>query len=480
MRSILAAYYYSLIYCVGLATAYLPKIIQKALATLIGFAVLRYNQKKRVAKYNIQLCFPCLSSSEVNQLMSKNSHHMGKSFIEWCKAWFWSDAQMKRYFRHRVEGLEILNKAKNRGVLMIVKHTAHFYVDMRIFGLYKDYGVVARTIGYSDQVDDAYVDATKRAARLGVAKSNQPMKIARWLKSGEVVVYAIDQDYGIDNSVICDFFGVPAATITAPFKLQKAYRCRICYLNSYYDESGTFVLSIHELSGLDQEDPTKCMQQINNAIASGIRKHPSQYLWTYDRFRSFRVWQQMRRLSVRKTERAHIDKRFLKLTENLHHRKYRDENSKRMTTSAWVINKNVDKVLVLTYRDTESLNSDERAQKQWWALGSKLAVIPDCTNTPWVALMQARRISGINDIKVLSTDIFHVDIQTSQKNENPRANFTFLLQADCQHPLKQPGAPFILEWVDLATPQIKCPSFIQLANKTRAYLAENANLAATT
>jgi lauroyl/myristoyl acyltransferase len=465
---------------VGLATAYLPKIIQKALATLIGFAVSCYNQKKGVAKYNIQLCFPSLSSSEVNQLLSQNSHHIGRSFIEWCKAWFWSDAQMKRYFRHRVEGLEILNKAKNRGVLLVVKHTAHFYVDARILGLYKDYGIVVKTIGYSDQLDDAYVDAAKRAARLGVAKSNQPMKIARWLKSGEVVAYAVDQDYGIDSSVICDFFGVPAATITAPFKLQKAYRCRVCYLNSYYDESGIFVLSIHELSGLDQEDPAKCMQQINNAIASGIRKHPSQYLWSYDRFRSFKVWQQMLRYSVNVTGRKDVSRLLYVLRKNVKHHKYRDEKSERMTTSAWVINKNVDKVLALTYSDSESLNSDKHAQKQWCALGSKLAVIPDCTNTPWVALMQARQISGINDLKVLSTGIFHVDIQTPQKGENPRADFTFLLQADCQHPLKQPGAPFTLEWVDLATPQIKCPSFIRLANKTRAYLAENANLAATT
>ena len=324
------------------------------------------------------------------------------------------------------------------------------------------------------------MDAVKRAARLGVAKSDQPMKMARWLKSGEVVAYAADQDFGIDNSVICDFFGVPAATISAPYKLQKAYKCRVCYLNSYYDESDTFVLSIHELSGLDQEDPTKFMEQINYAIASGICKHPSQYLWSYDRFRSFKVWQQMCRYSVRKTERTDADRRFLKLRRNLHHREYRQKSSDRMTTSAWVVNKNVDKVLVLTYSDTESLNADERAQKQWWALGSKLAVIPDCTNTPWVALMQARQISGINDIKVLSTSIFHVDIQAPQKGGNPRADFTFLLQADCQHPLKQPGAPFTLEWVDLATPQIKCPSFIQLANKTRAYLAENANLAATT
>ena len=464
----------------GLATAYLPKIIQKALARLIGFAVTRYNQKMRVAKYNIQLCFPSLSSSEVSQLMSQNGHHVGKSYIEWCKAWFWSDAQMRRCFRHRVEGLEILNKAKNSGVLLIVKHTAHFYVDARILGLYKDYGIVVKTIGYSDQLDDAYVNAVKRAARLGVAKSDQPMKMARWLKSGEVVAYAADQDFGIDNSVICDFFGVPAATISAPYKLQKAYKCRVCYLNSYYDESDTFVLSIHELSGLDQEGPTKFMEQINNAIASGICKHPSQYLWSYDRFRSFKVWQQMCRYPVKVIGRKDLTRLLYRLGKNLKHHKYREENSNRMTTSAWVVNKNVDKVLVLTYSDTESLNADERAQKQWWALGSKLAVIPDCTNTPWVALMQARQISGINDIKVLSTSIFHVDIQAPQKGGNPRADFTFLLQADCQHPLKQPGAPFTLEWVDLATPQIKCPSFIQLANKTRAYLAENANLAATT
>ena len=123
------------------------------------------------------------------------------------------------------------------------------------------------------------------------------------------------------------------------------------------------------------------------------------------------------RYPVKVIGRKDLTRLLYRLGKNLKHHKYREENSNRMTTSAWVVNKNVDKVLVLTYSDTESLNADERAQKQWWALGSKLAVIPDCTNTPWVALMQARQISGINDIKVLSTSIFHVDIQAPQKAE---------------------------------------------------------------
>ena len=136
---------------------------------IIGRVASQYIQKKGVVPRNIQLCFPHLSPKEIKARIIKNGDYMGKSYIEWSKAWFWSNEKLKKHFPHRIEGLELLEKKDPRGVLLIMKHSLEFFVDGRILGLYKAFGIVARRIDYSQFFDKAYFNARVRSSRLGTA-----------------------------------------------------------------------------------------------------------------------------------------------------------------------------------------------------------------------------------------------------------------------------------------------------------------------
>ena len=50
---------------------------------------------------------------------------------------------------------------------------------------------------------------------------NKPLKFIKWLLSGKTVLYATDQDYGMNGSEVVNFFNLPAATISAPHKIIK-------------------------------------------------------------------------------------------------------------------------------------------------------------------------------------------------------------------------------------------------------------------
>ena len=45
------------------------------------------------------------------------------------------------------------------------------------------------------------------------------LRFMKWLKNGKTVLYAPDQDYGLDKSKEIKFFGHPAATVSAPYKI---------------------------------------------------------------------------------------------------------------------------------------------------------------------------------------------------------------------------------------------------------------------
>ena len=48
-------------------------------------------------------------------------------------------------------------------------------------------------------------------------------------QEGKTVLYAPDQDYGIKKSIKVNFFGIPAATVTAPLKIIEKTGCKVFY-----------------------------------------------------------------------------------------------------------------------------------------------------------------------------------------------------------------------------------------------------------
>ena len=106
----------------------------------------------------------------------------------------------------------------------------------------------------------------------------------KWLKKGKTVLYAPDQDYGIKKSIELNFFGIPAATVTAPLKIIEKTGCKVFFINSFFNE-GELILDLEKLN-LDQSSTEKFLKQLNLIIENKIKLHPHEYLWQHRRFKS--------------------------------------------------------------------------------------------------------------------------------------------------------------------------------------------------
>ena len=262
-----------------------PRFMHKSISYLVGFVILiTPNKRKFYTKKNIDLCFPEFNQSQRDIIYKKNIMNIGMAIITTGIAWFWSNAKIKKLVKYKIKGLDIIEKCQKegKGILLIFKHSLHLELDARVLGMHAEIYGVERTHNSN------YFDSIQSSGRLkGIketADRNKPLKFIRWLKEGKTVLYAIDQDYGMESSEVLTFFNTKAATITAPFKIINSTQCKTFFLNSFIEKDELNISIEHFESNLSSS--IACSQSINNFIEEKIKLHPDEYLWQHRRFKS--------------------------------------------------------------------------------------------------------------------------------------------------------------------------------------------------
>jgi KDO2-lipid IV(A) lauroyltransferase len=110
----------------------------------------------------------------------------------------------------------------------------------------------------------------------------------RSLQEGHTVWYAPDQDYGAKHSVFVDFFGVPAATITATTRFAAFNDSAVIFFSHHRlpDDSGYHLDFSAPLQDYPSGDEHADAARINAVIEAAVRQHPEQYLWLHKRFKT--------------------------------------------------------------------------------------------------------------------------------------------------------------------------------------------------
>ena len=263
----------------------LPRTFHKILIFIIGnFFYLIPLKRNKFSKKNIDLCFPELSFKDREKLHKSNVIASAKIIFDSGISWFWSDKKINKLIKYEIRGLDKLleDQKNNNGVLLFFKHSLHLELDARLIGMNAEiYGV--------ERVHNSKTfDSIQKAGRLKSVKDtcdrNNPLKFIRWLKNGRTVLYATDQDYGINQSDIVNFFNQPAATISAPLKIITSTKCKTYFMNSFMEKE-KYILEIDELK-LDQSSEINFSKDLNLYIEKKIRDNPAEYLWQHRRFKS--------------------------------------------------------------------------------------------------------------------------------------------------------------------------------------------------
>lgn len=241
----------------------------------------------RIAQRNLQLCFPHKSDAERQELVVKNFESVGMGLMETGMAWFWPDWRVARWFD--VSGVEAVKQllAEKRGILLIGVHFLTLELGARIFGMQTP------GIGVYRPNDNPLIDWLQTWGRVRSNKAMLDRKdfkgMVKALKSGEIVWYAPDHDYGPRSSVFVPFFAVEqAATTSGTWMLARMSKACIVPFVPRRKPNGTG----YELLVLEPEldiplgSAEDTASWMNKVVEKCILLAPDQYMWLHRRFKT--------------------------------------------------------------------------------------------------------------------------------------------------------------------------------------------------
>lgn len=194
------------------------------------------------------------------------------------------------------DGAELFEAAHagGQGVVLLTPHMGCFEITAQAyaarFGGRHPLTVLfrpARQPWLRDLVAQARVRPGLQTAPTTLAGVKQLIKA---LKAGETVGLLPDQVPPEGQGVWAPFFGRPAYTMTLSARLVHSARARLLFLWGERLPGGQgYVVRVRSVDGLLDaplaDDAQTAATQINAAMERLIAEHPSQYLWSYNRYK---------------------------------------------------------------------------------------------------------------------------------------------------------------------------------------------------
>lgn len=270
--------------------ARLPLRAIHALGAAIGLSLyVLPTESRRIARRNIELCFPQLDLRQRRALLRSSLLETGKGLLEASALWLWTADRTVGLVRE-VEGQAELDNAfaEGRGVVVLGPHLGCW----ELTGLYCSHHYPMVSLYRPFRIPR--VDALMRAARERAGARLLPVDraavlgVRRALQRAELVGILPDQDPAQRAGVFTPFFGVEAHTMTLASRLvrQSGAAAVFAFAERLPGGSG-FRLHFQRAPGaLADPDPARAARALNQGIERCIAISPAQYLWVYRRFKT--------------------------------------------------------------------------------------------------------------------------------------------------------------------------------------------------
>ena len=260
---------------------FLPYKVLIYLGTLFGYLLYGVSpHRKQIAEANIKLCFPDKSQIEIHDLVKDHFKNIGIGIFEIAIAWWSSDKTIENLKRSS-KNLDIFKELdKEKGVLILIKHSTHVELDIRLMAKEIELGGMYKP--QSNEVMNYLMIRARNKYVVGAIHNHQAKQAIQWINNGQKFLYAADQDYGEKNSQFIPFFGIDAATVTFPEKLSRS-GVKIVMANVSKNLEG-FDLEFHEIA--DYKEEGSVLKEVNQFYEKYILKSPENFLWTHRRFKS--------------------------------------------------------------------------------------------------------------------------------------------------------------------------------------------------
>jgi len=241
----------------------------------------------RVARRNLELCFPEQSETERRHWLKRNFANTGIAVFETAIAWWWPAWRLKRIVR--LEGLDHLAaaEAQSDGIILLAFHFLTLEIGAAAFTLSHP-GVGFYKPNKNPVMEWLQFHGRTRGQAQLIAK-NDIREAVRCLKKGARLWYAPDQDYGRRSSTFVPFFAVQdCPTVTSTSSLAKLSRAAIVpFIQTRLPGCQGYLLQLRPaLPGIPGPDADSDARAINQVLEQEVLRQPDQYMWLHRRFKT--------------------------------------------------------------------------------------------------------------------------------------------------------------------------------------------------
>ena len=266
---------------------WLPLPLLGRIGEAIGALLYRVmGPRRRITLVNLKLCMPELDDTEREALARRHFGAYARSILERGILWWASEARLRRLIK--VEPDVPLADFQAGPLILLCPH----FVCLDVAGVAIALEASACSV-YSQQQNSVFDTALRRGR-----ERFHPVKIFTRDAGIKPVIRAMreklpffmlpDMDFGIKDAAFVPFFGVPAATLTAPARIAAATAAGVIpviatYLPHYRGWTVRFHPRWIDFPG---DDIIAATRRVNAFIEEAVRQAPAQYLWTHKRFKT--------------------------------------------------------------------------------------------------------------------------------------------------------------------------------------------------
>ena len=239
-----------------------------------NYKILRDNiQNSKIFEYSI-----------IEDAIKENINELGKGIIESFFLWGSTKEGSLKLVRNIVGEKYLINAEKRgKGIIFLTPHLGCFEITSIYYGSKMPITVMyrkARKIWMSDFMING---RKKGKVKPTPADINGLKKVLIALKNAEAVGILPDQVADKGEGEWANFFGRPAYTMVLISKLIKRTDATIIMAYGERLKNGIgFDIHVEEVQRKDIETPNDLNKQVENFI----KKNPTQYYWSYDRYKS--------------------------------------------------------------------------------------------------------------------------------------------------------------------------------------------------
>lgn len=253
---------------------------------LAPVAAVLAGKRRRVARTNLQLCFPAMPPAEREALLGRMLMANVKGLLDACAAWYSEALDVDALYE--VEGLAHLREAvaQGRGVVIL---GAHFHgSELHMRAIRELAGIPVRPIvrAFRDAGIDGEINARRRQRLGGVVARSDLHAFCAAVHRGEAVVYTPDVNVRVRN-VFAPFFGVAASTLDSmPVLLRRAGGVIVPTWTRPLPDGRYALVFEPPLPDFPGRDGAAAAAAYNAWVEARVRQAPEAYDWGVKRFKT--------------------------------------------------------------------------------------------------------------------------------------------------------------------------------------------------